>query len=253
MSKTTIGIAALVAAAGSAQAGLSTSIIEISYLDAGTQEVTSWSISEDQGTWVNGQYHWAFEQGDGDPQTWMAITNSLGEEVFRVGSASVDYNVDPVVNVNFNVQATASNGIYSINSALNTFASINSAIGSASAAVTVTDTNFDGATLAVSGDRGQGYSAYFNGGSPGNGSVFADLLSSNIIAAPLSSASVSEDYLGGGYHPVGGNVFDMSAQWTFTLTAGDTASGTSTYEIVPAPASLAMLGLGGLAATRRRR
>ena len=251
MSKTTIGIAALVAAAGSAHAGLSTNIIEISYLDTVSGEVTMWYATEDQGLWNNGRYTFAYG-GDSDPQNWLAITNSVGDEVFRIGSASVEYDVDPVVNVNFNVQASASNGIFSINSSLNTFATINSAIGSASAAVTVTDTNFDGATLASSGDRGQGWSAYYNGGSPASGSVFADLLGSNVVAAPLSTQSASENYLGGGFHPVGGSVFDMSAQWTFTLTAGDLASGTSTYEIVPAPASLAMLGLG-LAATRRRR
>lgn len=253
MSKTTIGIAALVVAAGSAQAGLSQNIIEISFLNTDTGEVTTWDAQEDQGLWVNGQYNWGFTWGDeANPATWWEVMDSNNNVVFRIHNATVFYDQDPVVNVNFNVQATASNGIYSINSSLNAFATINNAIGSASAAVTVTDTNFDGAILAVSGDRGQGYSAYYNGGAPANGAVFADLLSSNVVAPAFGSQSASQNFNGGGFWPVGGNVFDMSAQWTFTLTAGDTASGTSTYEIIPAPASLAMLGLG-LAATRRRR
>jgi hypothetical protein len=45
----------------------------------------------------------------------------------------------------------------------------------------------------------------------------------------------------------------MSAQFSFMLSAFDAASGTSNYQIVPAPGALALLGLGGLAATRRRR
>lgn len=39
----------------------------------------------------------------------------------------------------------------------------------------------------------------------------------------------------------------------FMLTSGDNASFTSTFLIVPAPAGLAMLGVFGVAATRRRR
>jgi MYXO-CTERM domain-containing protein len=45
----------------------------------------------------------------------------------------------------------------------------------------------------------------------------------------------------------------MSARYRFSLTANDEASGTSSFEIVPAPGAIALLGMGGLLAARRRR
>ena len=45
----------------------------------------------------------------------------------------------------------------------------------------------------------------------------------------------------------------MSPQFSFTLSALDLASGTSTYEIVPAPGALALLGMGLVGVRRRRR
>ncbi len=49
---------------------------------------------------------------------------------------------------------------------------------------------------------------------------------------------------------------DMSAQWRFSLTGGDQIGVTSTFfssSIIPAPGAAAILAIGGLVATRRRR
>lgn len=254
MNKTTMAVAALIAAAGSANANLSTNIFEITFTDDLTGEVTSWNWQEDSGLWQNGVYQWGFTWGDAsDASTWWNVTNNAGETVFSVHNASVLYDVDPVVQVNFNMQQGQAAGVITVNSSLNSFPAFSNATGSASAAITVTDTNFDGVTATPAGANGEMYTAFYNGGLPQTGTVFSELLTGPVSAGILSSNSASQDHLGGGFHPIAGNLFDMSAQWQFTLTAGDIASGTSTYETVPAPAGVALLGLGGLVAARRRR
>jgi hypothetical protein len=45
----------------------------------------------------------------------------------------------------------------------------------------------------------------------------------------------------------------MQAQYSFTLSAGDQGSATSNFLIVPEPAGLALLVLGGIAVFARRR
>lgn len=56
--------------------------------------------------------------------------------------------------------------------------------------------------------------------------------------------------------PLTGPAADMSAQWRFSLTGGDQIGVTSTFfssSIIPAPGAAAILALGGIVATRRRR
>ncbi|MBU0616913.1 MAG: PEP-CTERM sorting domain-containing protein, partial [Planctomycetes bacterium] len=127
------------------------------------------------------------------------------------------------------------------------------ATGHASASFTLTDFDAGSATLTGIGDTGGGYLAQYNGwagdpfGGP-QGTTFAE----GIFAMSAGFLeTVTEDFV----HPetaIGETVNDMSSLVSFTLSAQDLASGTSSYVIVPEPGALTLLALGAVALLRRR-
>ncbi len=170
---------------------------------------------------------------------------------------SVTYVQDPVINLNFSVQAGGNPTTFHIASALLTFPTIANAQGAASAAISVTDSLGDGATLTGIGATGGAYLAQYNGfagANPPAGTTFAEL-HPLITVAPFGTATASADVpMGGGFAPIAAPVSDMSALVSFELTPFDLASGTSVYTIIPEPASLALVVLcGGLVVGHRRR
>lgn len=192
-----------------------------------------------------GEYIW-------ESRTPIMMLNQAGQVIATLNNARVRCVEDPVVQVNFSVSAGSLMTSFTINSPLLSFGTIDNAVGRASAGVTVTDTDGDGATVAAAGQPAL-YLSQYNGFVPG-GTLFADLISGPVMAAAFDSATANASSPGGGnFSPIGDPVSDMSARYRFTLTANDEASGTSTYEIVPAPGTIALLGLGGLLAARRRR
>lgn len=91
-----------------------------------------------------------------------------------------------------------------------------------------------------------------------NGSTFASMIDGSIPSDPdVGNITVGPTQTIGdaeGFGPVfAGAVGSIELHYLFEVTAGDQAGGTSTILVVPAPAAAALLGLGGLIATRRRR
>ena len=132
-------------------------------------------------------------------------------------------------------------------SLINTGSVLNAALR-ATASVNVTDTNGNGATLTGLGAGGTFFNAAYNGGT-----TFADL-----VTGPLStvgSADSSQDFPAapGIFSPIGVSLSSIQAQFNFSLTAGDSAGGTSGFFSIPTPASAALFGIAGIAAIRRRR
>jgi len=186
----------------------------------------------------NGDYFWNL----GGP---VGINDETGAQVFELQDASINIFADPSVSLNFNVLASQQNTVFSVNSAMLSFAALPNAIGRATAAVVVTDLNGDGATFTPTGAGA--YSSFYNGS---NG--FQDLIGNVVTAAPHSTGTSDETFPTTGFANIGTTLTDISSDWNFTLSAGDLASGTSNFEVIPAPAST-VLGLIALAGLRRRR
>ena len=164
-------------------------------------------------------------------------------------AASFTYIGDPQIDFGFTVTAGAADVEITVTSALLSFTTINSASGFATADLDLIDAGGGGATLAGLSLGGAAYLSQYNGFVPG-GTAFAALLTS-----PLSGTSSDTDEfpLGGGFAAIGVPVFDMSAQFHFSLTANDQAIGLSSFVIIPAPGALGLLAIGLIGRRRRRR
>ena len=120
----------------------------------------------------------------------------------------------------------------------------------ATAGVTVTDNDANGATLTGEGAGGSFFNAAYNGGT-----TFADLISGPFTTSVAGSNSGAQDFPAapGAFDPIGGTLTDIQAQFNFTLSANDSASGTSGFFSIPTPGAATLIALGGLAGLRRRR
>ncbi|MFW6153584.1 MAG: PEP-CTERM sorting domain-containing protein [Planctomycetota bacterium] len=169
-----------------------------------------------------------------------------GQILARVEDLSVEYIADPVVSLGFNVQAGTSDTTFTITSAKLTFPALTDPTGEAAVDMLLED--LGGATgasaQAVPPNDGMFIGTYNNGTS-----TFAELIQGLTFSSggPLSTNSSV------GPETISGSVDSMRSQIAMTLSAGDSASGTFVYEIVPEPATLGLLALGGLAMLRRRR
>jgi hypothetical protein len=161
-------------------------------------------------------------------------------------------DADPSVALNFAVTAGAANTNFTISSPVVGFAPITNGLAFATASLSVTDNNHDGGTLTGLFPGVKAYEAQYNGATM----VFGDLVSP-IAAAADASGVGQERKPAAGRLTIPGVVSDIQSQLMFTLTALDSGSGTSRFDIiVPEPSSI-VLALAGCVAllwhVRRRR
>lgn len=155
----------------------------------------------------------------------------------------------------FAVTAGNSNTNFQIASALVSFSGLGNPQARASAGITVTDNTGNGASVVGNLAGGSVYGAHYNGMAPG-GTTFASLIAGGVIepsAFGSESSNQSFPAAPGAFSTIIGAVGSMSTMWDFTVTAGDQASGTSVFVLIPAPSGLAALGVAGLVMGRRRR
>ena len=173
-----------------------------------------------------------FQLSDGD--TVLGWIDSLGVELIG----------DPVASINFNVTA-ASEVTVSVSSATVSFSALNNPPASAEAEVTLTDNNGNGAAMieTINGNAGL-FRAIYNGSTQ-----YAALLGDSSIGG--GSVTFSEDTSG----PIAGSVTSIAARFDFKLSAGDSASGSGRFVVVPEPSFAIFLlsSCATLAAARRRR
>jgi MYXO-CTERM domain-containing protein len=245
-------LCALVLAVGIAKADVPEVVFEVT-AEAGPLSVTVPILSE----W--GTY-------DPETQTWSwqlpEPMDFWSDNVFLGSLTEFDATLvqDPEVNLNFAVEAGPDQPTeFFIASSQIFFATIPSHLAEAraSAAFTLTDSSgdFDGATLTGYGDTGGAYLAQYNGwaGNPmgPDGTTFAEgIFSMTAPAGGIVDETYNEPETG--YTALLVDVDSMSSLISFELSTADSASGTSTFVIIPEPGALALLALGGLALLRRR-
>lgn len=220
-----------------AQAGLSEVTFEIqavSILGSGTFTVTLSQTIFDSGTQT---WSWTL----GSPITIMDDSTPIA----TINAASFTYVNDPQVDFGFTVTAGTVETVFTITSGLLTFPVVDPASGSVSAGLLITDADGDGATLTPTGGA---YLSQYNGFVPG-GTTFAELMTSPLVAGN----NLTADDSGAFASAIGVPVIDMSAQFSFLLTANDIAVGSSSFLIVPAPGALGLLAIGLIGTRRRRR
>ncbi|MEQ8769710.1 MAG: VPLPA-CTERM sorting domain-containing protein [Phycisphaerales bacterium] len=248
LKKMSTAAVALMVAAGAATAGIDNAVnIGIGIKDAfGTGQDYTWNIQV-QGEFLDDNTYVArFDFADAtglDLSLWDNLTGNEFVEYRAEGTNLRSGGAAQTVNLGFNVMAGFLNTSFTIDAADVAFAPLDTVTGSASAAVSLTSTNF-GVDATLSPDAAGAYNASYN-----SGTAFTSLFGGALTATSLSTQNYNDSFSG----PIAGSVGDIDAAWAFTLSAFDLASGTSTFTVVPAPASAALLGLGGLVAVRRRR
>lgn len=162
---------------------------------------------------------------------------------FVVESFDVFYINDPVIALTF---VGSSGGLatnVSITSATLAFAPIVGGTATASGGMTLTGNNGTGANM--SGNfLGNAHNANFN-----TGTFFSNVGSFGVVA-PNGSQTVSS-FVGPAF--VAGPITSMQTAWSFAVDADDSVSINSSFNLIPTPGALGLLGLGGLTLARRRR
>ncbi len=175
---------------------------------------------------------------DSSPYYLMSGSTVLG----TITDLELGVQGDPVVKLKFAVTAGDTDTPFTITSAVvPVVPGYTGATGFASGAITATDDNNDGVTLAGAFPGGKTFEAMYNLGS---GVFGSPLLNSLTATADVGSASTSEN---SGWQPIPGTVNDIESQFQFVLSHGDDASGTANFQIqVPEPGSLALAAIGGI-------
>ncbi|HRJ49102.1 MAG: hypothetical protein KF787_09180 [Phycisphaeraceae bacterium] len=234
---------AIAAAAGMASASITGALVHIKATSSlGTAELEFITNSD-------------FENGiltDGLTDS-VELVNDNGDLIAILTNLNVLLIADPVVNMNFSVFAGAADTSFVITSTLLGFPALTNPIARSSASVSVTDSNGDGAT--ASGDYGGGkmFRSFYNGAVAGAGSIFATLVDSPVVILDGFGSDDSTEASGPGFDVIFDSVTSMSTEFQFTLSARDQVGATSTFVVVPSPASMALASIGVLAMYRRKR
>jgi hypothetical protein len=241
---------ALVVLAGSAVtpyagAGISNPVFTIEARNYAETQSATYSVAYDVGCWdpIAQTYEWSL------PAPYQLTEDSTLIATLVSANVTIQVSPTPMIDMNIEVVAEDDHAKFFADSALLDFATIPAAEaeGSFSVVLSVFDDGGDGYFMAQGlswAGAGVGQS-YYNGAKPG-GTLFSHLVGG---ASGANYAIVPDSYEG----PIDTDVYDMRVHDAFVLTQGDRASVETTYGIVPEPAGLMLLALGGALLQGRRR
>ena len=177
----------------------------------------------------------------------VEFIGNYGAEIATLSTASFLIVGAETVSLQYSVTSGALLTTFTVTSALNSFATIDPAEATASAGISITDLDGDGADIFGEFPSGS-YQARYNGGT-----IF-DTLISDFSAGPYASSTSNEST---GAFAMVGAVDDMQTEFHFSLSANDQAAGTSIFVVqpkVPTPGAGALaFGAFALGMQRRRR
>jgi hypothetical protein len=176
---------------------------------------------------------------------WM-LDQSVSLLDGSIDSLKLTMNGDPEVGIEFGFRAGSSATTFDILSDVVTFAPMVNPIAYASAGITLTDRLTPGAKITGLFDGGKTHQARYNGST-----VFANLVSGFSIGSGTFTASEDQPLSGG--QIINDTLTSIESEFYFKLSARDSASGTSTFEVTPEPATICLLGLGLTALISRRK
>ncbi len=196
----------------------------------------------------DGRIEWGLESP-------ISLVCDDGQPLATIESLNVGYDADPIVDLAFSLRNSdlGNPTFFSITSTTISFGGINPATGVATASMSITNGIGGPAGVSSAGQfpGNKAYQARYSTDSVINtGTVFANLVDS--LSAVIGT-SQTEETNGGLFVAIPGTIYMMESQYQFILSAGDQASGTSHFEIVPEPATLGLLLVGGLMVAARRR
>jgi len=186
-------------------------------------------------------------QGQTDAEGYLECTLvddllAMGEVDAGIEKLAFKINNDPEVGIEFGVRAGTSATTYSIASDIVTFDALINPTAEASAGITLTDRNGNGAAITGLFAGGKVHQARYN-----SSSVYA-----NLVSGFSTSSGTNTGYEEKGADVISGNVSSIESEFYFTLSAKDSASGTSTLVVVPEPATVAILAIGVLSLVRKK-
>ena len=225
-------------------AGISDPVFSIEARDYAETSSCTFSVGFDQGVWIpdTQTYTWSLAAPLEMSDNGMLIATLVS------ASVTIEMSPTPVMDMDVEVVAEDDHAKFYADSPLVDFATIpaDEAVGSFSVVLSVWDDGgggFMAQGLSWSG-AGVGQS-YYNGAKPG-GTLFSHLVGG---ASGANWAIVPDDYEG----PIDTDVYSMRIHDAFVLTQGDRARVETTFGIVPEPAGLMLLALGGALMGGRRR
>ena len=188
------------------------------------------------------------------PGAVQVYSPGTGALLGTIKDLQITMDGDPGITLGFNVDATNVATHVTFSSSVLSFAPIGNAQAFASAAITVTDNDSNGASATGSFPGGTVYQAQYNGGP-----IFANLILTP-VNAPIDGSTTASERLPAAGNTGIGTVSSIHSQFDFMLSANDSASGTSRFNVVagfitPEPSTLvlALTGALGLLWRFRRR
>jgi hypothetical protein len=188
---------------------------------------------------ANGKHSWSL------PTPVDIWNGNHSARLAQIQSLDLYFEQDPVVALNFAVMAGAGPVGVTITSAQLSFPAITNPSAVATSAMTLTDTDGNGASLTGQQTGNKAYRATYNT------NVDWAFLNNSFNAAAFSSNTSNDRRPAAGFETIVGNVSSIVSQYNFTLSSNDQASGTSTFAVVPEPSVLSLVVFVGLLLRRR--